>query len=135
MGAIVTAVFSVIGIITSEVVLIARTVKFFYWRIRAHAEYLHQATFASIIVFASLEVASWTYGLSPFPEITACFLTGASKIIFVAYVTLILFETCLVIMTMIKGVHHMRQTHSTWIRKMYQDGKNSSLLTYQTQII
>ncbi|KAF7986700.1 hypothetical protein HWV62_20224 [Athelia sp. TMB] len=79
-------------------------------------------TLVPAIVICYFEVHSWKYVTAPPPAGTICFATGVSKIIFLAYVFLICCETCIVVLTMIKGVQHLRQTRSSWIVKMYKDG-------------
>ncbi|KZP12454.1 hypothetical protein FIBSPDRAFT_936927 [Athelia psychrophila] len=124
MGNRVIAWFIVAGSLISEVVLMVRT--YAIWGRKQSIFFgligLCMATTVPVVVISYLEVASWKSGPSPFPNQSGCFAVYVSKIIYIRYVIFIVCETCIVILTMMKGARHLRQTRSTWIVKMYQDG-------------
>ncbi|KIM87714.1 hypothetical protein PILCRDRAFT_814404 [Piloderma croceum F 1598] len=79
-------------------------------------------TFIPAIIVTAFELKSLQYENSPIAGEAGCFLHHASKIIFIAYVLLIMCESAIVILTMIKAVSHLRRSRSSWIIKFYKDG-------------
>ncbi|KZP10736.1 hypothetical protein FIBSPDRAFT_1051127 [Athelia psychrophila] len=137
IGNIVLTWFVVAGSLISEGVLMVRT--YAIWGRKRNILFgligLWVATMVTVTVITYLEVSSWEYGPSPFPNQSGCFPVHVSKIIFVAYIMLIFCETCIVILTMIKGAQHLRQTRSAWILKMYQDGLLFYFYTLMTSVV
>ncbi|KAF9492418.1 hypothetical protein BDN71DRAFT_1451636 [Pleurotus eryngii] len=74
--------------------------------------------FVPSLVVTQLESASLIYG----PSEGGCNLEHASVIIFVAYVLLVISETIIVTLTLIKAFQHLRHTRSSWVVQLYRDG-------------
>ncbi|KZP12423.1 hypothetical protein FIBSPDRAFT_870201, partial [Athelia psychrophila] len=91
MGKTVLAWFVVAGSLISQVVLMVRT--YAIWGRKQSIYFgligLCVATTVPVMVINYLEVASWKYGPSPFPNQNGCFAVHHSKIIFIRYVILI----------------------------------------------
>jgi len=51
-----------------------------------------------------------------------CYFSEASAIIFLAYISLLICETMIVVMTFIKALSHLRRSHSDFVVTLYRDG-------------
>ncbi|KAJ6518199.1 hypothetical protein C8R47DRAFT_1232260 [Mycena vitilis] len=110
----------VIGVLISEVVLMLRT--FAIWeRKRAVVVSLSVLAFCLAIpmfVVGQLELDSLVY----FSRGQGCELAKASPIILLAYVMLMVLETTIFVLTVIKAYRDLRRTRQPWIRQFYRDG-------------
>jgi len=116
--------FILLGQALAEIILMLRT--YALWE-RKRAMLitlwvLSAFTFIPAIIVTSFELDSLQYGPPTIHGQAGCFLRRASKVIFIAYVLLIMCESIIVTLTMIKAVSHLRRSHSPWIVKMYKDG-------------
>jgi len=53
---------------------------------------------------------------------TGCYFSEASPIIFLAYISLLVCETTIAVMTAIKAPSHLRRSHSDFVVTLYRDG-------------
>ncbi|KZP33243.1 hypothetical protein FIBSPDRAFT_375764 [Athelia psychrophila] len=129
--------FVVLGIIISEAVIMVRT--YALWGRCRSVLYglvaLFILTMVPVIAVTYLETASWRYGPSPLSDEKGCFTSSMGRIIFVAYICLIVCETCIMVLTAIKAIKHLRRTRCSWIKRMYQDGLLFYTYTLLTSII
>ncbi|KAL4255617.1 hypothetical protein AB1N83_012682, partial [Pleurotus pulmonarius] len=112
--------FIFFGIFTSEIILMLRT--YAIWNRRRSVQItlcaLCLLVFVPGVIVTHLESASLVYG----PSEDGCNLDHASVIIFVAYVLLVISETIIVALTLIKAFQHLRHTRSSWVVQLYRDG-------------
>ncbi|KAJ8689065.1 hypothetical protein PTI98_013129 [Pleurotus ostreatus] len=112
--------FIFFGIFISEIILMLRT--YAIWNRRRSIQItlyiLCLLVFVPGLVVTQLESASLIYG----PSEGGCNLEHASVIIFVAYVLLVISETIIVTLTLIKAFQHLRHTRSSWVVQLYRDG-------------
>ncbi|KAF8582157.1 hypothetical protein K439DRAFT_169662 [Ramaria rubella] len=60
---------------------------------------------------------------SPIPKIQSCFLMANHDIlIFIDYALILLFETIILVLTLVKGVAHYRNSSSSLVATLYKDG-------------
>jgi len=115
--------FIVLGLLTSEFVLMLRT--YAIWDRSRTALYILLATGTLVsvlgIVSTEMELRSlkWTHGPG---DDTGCFVSEAGTIIFLAYISLLICETTIAIMTAIKALSHLRRSHSDFVVTLYRDG-------------
>ncbi|RDB24276.1 hypothetical protein Hypma_008553 [Hypsizygus marmoreus] len=113
----------VIGTFLSEIILMLRT--YAIWECRRPVLVILCAlaliVSISVIVITSLEVKSLKYIPTP-PETLGCRIGHASSIIIVAYVTLVVSETTLAVLTGIQAYRHLRFSQSRWVTRLYKNG-------------
>ncbi|TDL23407.1 hypothetical protein BD410DRAFT_787230 [Rickenella mellea] len=109
------------GIIIAEVILMMRT--YAIWALK-RSIYIGLATIALVlyipaIVITEIEVRSYAYAGSP----NGCVKTkSSSKIIFLAFVLLVISETVIVVLTVVRVWKLMRRGRSRLLVTMYHDG-------------
>jgi hypothetical protein len=116
--------FIVGGIMIAEVILMLRT--YAIWERRRPILIILCCntflTFLPSIVVTQIELASLHYTSPPFPTLQACMADRGSKIIIIAYILLVVSETTIVTLTLIKAARHIRGTSSNWVVQLYTDG-------------
>jgi len=77
-----------------------------------------------IPVFYFLQVAlySLVFTTPPSPNLPGCFLLKQKNILFAVFVLVMVFETLILALTLLKGLEHFRGTNSTLISVLYRDG-------------
>ncbi|KAF8581516.1 hypothetical protein K439DRAFT_1636073 [Ramaria rubella] len=75
-------------------------------------------------VFYFLRVAlySLVFAESPFPGTPGCFLVKQNPILWAVFVFVMIFETLILALTLLKGIEHFRSTQSTLVSVLYRDG-------------
>ncbi|KAF8583093.1 hypothetical protein K439DRAFT_1508816 [Ramaria rubella] len=70
-----------------------------------------------------LDLTVTSVSQSPVPKIQNCFLTANHDIlIFADYAIILVFETIILVLTLIKGIHHYHRSSSTLVATLYRDG-------------
>ncbi|TFK35851.1 hypothetical protein BDQ12DRAFT_687671 [Crucibulum laeve] len=116
--------FIAMGMTVSEWILMLRTIAM--WKRKKSivilVAILALCTNIPGLVVTELEMRSLEF--TPIPEfrVYGCNLYKASKIIIVSYLVILLSETVIVVLTMIKGYEHIRRSTSPWVIQMYRDG-------------
>jgi len=115
----------VIGIATAEIILVVRT--WAIWgRTRKMGLILAAACLVAIVPVLYVEnVFLKSLVFSPYPNraTPGCLLTAGSPIIAISFVIIIVFETFLLILTLIKGIQHYRVAGSRgFVTVLYRDG-------------
>ncbi|ETW76421.1 hypothetical protein HETIRDRAFT_429889 [Heterobasidion irregulare TC 32-1] len=129
-----------LGTLLSEAILMLRT--YAIWDRKRWVQVLLLCilllVFPAAIAVTHIEVASFEYGPSPHPTIPGCTLKKASRIIYIAYVLLMVSETgqsrllrkspladpatVIVALTGIRAIQHLRATRSPLVVALYRDG-------------
>ncbi|TFY50629.1 hypothetical protein EVG20_g11413, partial [Dentipellis fragilis] len=78
--------------------------------------------FISIYLDKFLKSLEFTELGSILPRIQGCFVTKASSTLYVYYVILMSYETALMCVTLVKGIHHFQHSSSPFIILLYRDG-------------
>ncbi|KAF9039375.1 hypothetical protein BJ165DRAFT_1497821 [Panaeolus papilionaceus] len=111
------------GLCMSELILLLRT--FAMWN-HKKAIFFILATMSTLtwgpgIAITYLEIASFRF--EPVPEgAVGCRLVSASKLIWVTFILLAFSETVICILTVMKGIHHLRSSSQTWVKHVYRHG-------------
>lgn len=117
----VVAWFIVIGIIISEIVLLLRT--YALWERKRSILIIlcvsGAVTYIPAVVITNLELRSLKYVPTTRP---GCQVGTASSIIIFAYILLMLSETVIVVLTVIRARQYLRHSTSPWVIQLYQDG-------------
>ncbi|KAI0064839.1 hypothetical protein BV25DRAFT_1822576 [Artomyces pyxidatus] len=111
------------GVIVSELILMLRT--YAIWE-RQRWVLILLSTAAAVLyipalVVTQMETKSFIFASTP-PGETGCSLQHASAIIFLAYVLLLISETLIFTLTVIKAVQHLKRTRSPMVVTLYRDG-------------
>ncbi|THH05143.1 hypothetical protein EW146_g9984 [Bondarzewia mesenterica] len=118
------AVMITIGTLISEAILMLRT--YAIWNRERWVQIVLISTvvlvFPPAITVTWLEVTSLEYVPMPSPDLPGCRLGKASRIIYAAYVLLMLSETMIVTLTGVRAVQHLRATRSPTVVTLYRDG-------------
>ncbi|KAF7370137.1 hypothetical protein MSAN_00643900 [Mycena sanguinolenta] len=115
--------FTAGGIIVSEAILVLRTYAIFNSSkkilvfLLAMAVILGGVTFPTLVIF----LRSVQFGQPPIGIINGCYPVSRSKIVFVAYIAILLFETIIVALTVYSGLIHYRRESSPLIKVLYRD--------------
>jgi len=115
---------TVIGILFSEFILMMRTYAIWDRRRSILITFwvLGIAVVGPALAVTFFEQRSIEYEETP-PSVVACELKHAkSRIIAVAFILLVICETTIVVLTVIKAVEHLRHSRSTWVSELYRDG-------------
>jgi len=115
--------FIVLGLLTSEFILMLRTYAIWDRNRIALRILLATGILVSVVGIVSTEMElrsiKWTH---PPNGGTGCHLSEASTIIFLAYISLLVCETTIAVMTFIKALSHLRRSHSDFVVVLYRDG-------------
>jgi len=115
----------VVGITIAEIILMVRT--WAIWgRSRRIAIFLGVACASALIPVLVIEhyfLKSLVFSPYPNPATPGCLLTAGSPVIAVSFIIVILFETFVLILTLIKGVQHYRVAGNRgFVAVLYRDG-------------
>jgi hypothetical protein len=111
------------GLCVSELILLLRT--FAVWQRNSRIFFgltaMAVSTWAPGIAITFLEIRSFRF--EPVPDgAVGCNLVAASKLIMVTFVLLALSETVVCVLTVIKGVQHLRTSSHSWVKHVYRHG-------------
>ncbi|TCD64262.1 hypothetical protein EIP91_004301 [Steccherinum ochraceum] len=115
----------VIGISIAEIILVVRT-----WAIWGRSKRIGIAlgvvsvvALTPVLVIEHLFLNSLTFAPYPNPATPGCLLTGGSSVIAISFVIVIMFETFVLILTLVKGVQHYRIAGNRgFVSVLYRDG-------------
>ncbi|KAG7442165.1 uncharacterized protein BT62DRAFT_447040 [Guyanagaster necrorhizus] len=112
--------FTVVGILLCEVILMLRTYAIWERKRSVMIGFIILILVVAVpsFVFTGLELSSLIYRKA---EI-GCRLIHASPIIMGAYLLLLLCETVIAVLMLIKAIRHLRPPYSPWVAKLYRDG-------------
>ncbi|KAA1476597.1 hypothetical protein DENSPDRAFT_933153 [Dentipellis sp. KUC8613] len=91
--------------------------------------------FISIYLDKFLKSLEFTELGSILPGIQGCFVTKASSTLYVYYVILMSYETALMCITLVKGIHHFRHSSSPFIILLYRDGILAYIYVFAIAVI
>ncbi|EPQ53184.1 hypothetical protein GLOTRDRAFT_131464 [Gloeophyllum trabeum ATCC 11539] len=113
-----------LGTLISESILCLRTYALWERRrsIGMTLAIVYGLIFSAGVGVVSLEADSLVYEDPPEPGVAGCFLRHASAIVFIDYVLVLVAETIMAILTVIKAVQHLRHTRSPMVVTLYRDG-------------
>jgi len=121
-----TAVFTwfiVLGLLTSEFILMLRTYAIWDRSRKALYVLLATGTLVSVLGIVSTEMELRSIKWVDVPNGgMGCYFSEASPIIFLAYISLLVCETTIAVMTAIKAPSHLRRSHSDFVVTLYRDG-------------
>ncbi|TFK35850.1 hypothetical protein BDQ12DRAFT_265848 [Crucibulum laeve] len=117
--------FTTTGLIVSESILILRTIAL--WKRRRSIIILMSVlallTIVPGLIITHLEMKSLEFiPLIPILRIHGCNLRKASSIIVVSFLLVLVLETIIVVLTIIKAYQHLRRSNSSWVMQLYRDG-------------
>ncbi|KAF9651008.1 hypothetical protein BDM02DRAFT_1012765 [Thelephora ganbajun] len=115
--------FIVLGLLTSEFILMLRTYAIWDRSRKALYVLLATGTLVSVLGIVSTEMELRSIKWADVPDGGAgCYFSEASTIIFLAYISLLICETTIAVMTAIKALSHLRRSHSDFVVTLYRDG-------------
>ncbi|KAH8827201.1 hypothetical protein DL96DRAFT_1710342 [Flagelloscypha sp. PMI_526] len=109
------------GILTSEIILYLKTWALWNRSRKLGIFLVCLALFAGVPAAVFLEITLNSAQYVPAP-LHGCALTGGNPILFFAWVEIALAETTVAILTLVKGLQHLRQTQTGWVVQLYSDG-------------
>ncbi|KAF9782428.1 hypothetical protein BJ322DRAFT_1111291 [Thelephora terrestris] len=114
--------FIVLGLLTSEFILMLRT--YAIWDRSRRALYIlfSTGTLLSVLGIVSTEMELRSIKWEHAPGGKGCHISEAGTIIFPAYISLLICETTIAVMTAMKASSHLRRSHSDFVVVLYRDG-------------
>ncbi|THG95941.1 hypothetical protein EW026_g5797 [Hermanssonia centrifuga] len=115
----------VLGVFVAEAILMLRTYAIYErkrWVLIFLCVVLGSVLIPALIV-VQLEMDSLHYGYPPDGIYKGCYLTDpTSAIIFIAYILVVLSETIIVSLTLVKAVQHLRRSSVPLVVNLYRNG-------------
>ncbi|KAG7085761.1 hypothetical protein E1B28_003302 [Marasmius oreades] len=111
-----------IGVVLSELILMLRT--YALWERSRRILLVLSLTVLLLLIPGTVIVykETRTFRFEESSTTIGCKPNATSNIGFVAYVLLLVNETIVVGLTIVKGYQHLHRTNSQWVLQMYQDG-------------
>lgn len=113
--------FIVLGLLTSEFILMLRTYAIWDRSRRVLYVLLATGTLLSALGIVSTEMELRSIKWKPTYH-QGCDISEAGSIIFLAYISLLICETMIAVMTAVKALSHLRRSHSDFVVTLYRDG-------------
>jgi len=115
--------FTAFGIIVSEAMLVMRTYAIYD---SSRKVLIFLLVMLTLLVGAALPtteifIRSLQYGQAPIGTINGCYPVAGSEIIFVAFVSILLFETVIIALTIYSALKHYRRAASSLVKTLYRD--------------
>ncbi|KAF8152308.1 hypothetical protein B0H34DRAFT_112391 [Crassisporium funariophilum] len=111
------------GLMVSELILLLRTYAMWQRRrsILIGLGSMSFVTFGPGIALTFLEIKSFKFDEVPLGGL-GCNLQTASKLIMISYVLIAFSETVVVVLTLMRGREHLRNSQSSWVKHIYRHG-------------
>ncbi|KII94860.1 hypothetical protein PLICRDRAFT_169569 [Plicaturopsis crispa FD-325 SS-3] len=88
-----------------------------------------------VFYFDAQALNSIVFTTPPQPNLPGCYVATQKNVLFVVFVMIMVFETLILILTLVKGIDHFRRTTSSLVTVLYRDGLTFYIYLFVLSII